>query len=335
MKDNQDKNKDEFKQTSRRPPMALFVWLLVFLVLVGFYIFRGTGSLREDKLTPAEFEKALFGGKIEKAVITPESDSILYVTGFYYKNPMDKEPGAYYTRIYATDKVVEKLQSYTLPNQGEIVATDVILNKDGSEKQGQVETITSQAAPQSRLPLVEFKERDSWWQSLLVNIIVGVMIIAFIYFLLSRQLKSANRGAMQFGKSRARMIMPDEHRKKFDDVAGCDEAKEETKEIVDYLKDPIKFKLLGGKIPHGALLTGPPGTGKTLMAKAVAGEASVPFFAISGSDFVEMFVGVGASRVRDMFEQARKHAPCLIFIDEIDAVGRSRFSGICCGHDEL
>ena len=147
-------------------------------------------------------------------------------------------------------------------------------------------------------------------------------------------MRGSGGGAMQFGKSRARMILPDDIKTRFDDVAGCEEAKAETKEIVDYLRDPLKYKLLGGRIPKGALLTGPPGTGKTLMAKAVAGEANVPFFSISGSDFIEMFVGVGASRVRDMFDQARKNAPSVIFIDEIDAVGRSRFSGIGGGHDE-
>jgi len=149
-------------------------------------------------------------------------------------------------------------------------------------------------------------------------------------------MKMAGKGAMQFGRSKARMIMPEEQDKKitFKDVAGAEEAKEEMYEIVDYLKDPLKYKMLGARIPKGALLTGPPGTGKTLLAKAIAGEAGVPFFSISGSDFVEMFVGVGASRVRDMFDTARKYTPCLVFIDEIDAVGRSRFSGIGGGHDE-
>jgi len=174
----------------------------------------------------------------------------------------------------------------------------------------------------------------SRWVELLMTILPFLIIVGIIYFLFARQMKMAGKGAMQFGKSRARMFAPDQKRVTFDDVAGAEEAKEETKELIDYLKDPLKFKLLGGRIPKGALLVGPPGTGKTLIAKAIAGEAEVPFFTISGSDFVEMFVGVGASRVRDMFEQARKHAPCLLFIDEIDAVGRSRFSGIGGGHDE-
>jgi cell division protease FtsH len=177
------------------------------------------------------------------------------------------------------------------------------------------------------------ESRDNWW-NVVATILPVLLIIGVFYFLFSRQIKMAGKGAMQFGKSRARMIMPNELKTKFDDIAGADEAKEEIKEIVDFLKDPLRFKMLGGNIPKGVLLTGAPGTGKTLLAKAVASEANVPFFSISGSDFVEMFVGVGASRVRDMFEQARKNMPCLIFIDEIDAVGRSRFSGLGGGHDE-
>src|SRR6202042_2800072 len=159
-------------------------------------------------------------------------------------------------------------------------------------------------------------------------------IIGFLYFLFSRQLRQAGRGALSFGKSRAKLLTRDRDKVTFNDVAGCDEAKEEIAEVVDFLKDPKKFTKMGGRMPKGVLMVGPPGTGKTLLAKAVAGEADVPFFSISGSDFVEMFVGVGASRVRDMFEQGRKNAPCLIFIDEIDAVGRSRGTGMGGGHDE-
>jgi cell division protease FtsH len=149
-----------------------------------------------------------------------------------------------------------------------------------------------------------------------------------------RQMQGGARGAMGFGKSKARLLTENKNRVTFEDVAGVEEAKEELVEIVDFLKDPQKFQRLGGKIPKGALLIGPPGTGKTLLARAIAGEAGVPFFTISGSDFVEMFVGVGASRVRDMFEQAKKNAPCIIFIDEIDAVGRHRGAGLGGGNDE-
>jgi cell division protease FtsH len=169
--------------------------------------------------------------------------------------------------------------------------------------------------------------------ALLINLL-PVILIAAVWFFFMRQMQGGARGAMGFGKSKARLLTENKNRVTFDDVAGVDEAKEELAEIVDFLKDPAKFQRLGGKIPKGALMVGPPGTGKTLLGRAVAGEAGVPFFYISGSDFVEMFVGVGASRVRDMFEQAKKNAPCIIFIDEIDAVGRHRGAGLGGGNDE-
>ncbi|GGQ27600.1 ATP-dependent zinc metalloprotease FtsH [Shewanella litoralis] len=166
----------------------------------------------------------------------------------------------------------------------------------------------------------------SWFPMLLL---IGVWI-----FFMRQMQGGGGKGAMSFGKSKAKLMSEDQIKTTFADVAGCDEAKEEVKELVDYLRDPTKFQKLGGRIPTGVLMVGPPGTGKTLLAKAIAGESKVPFFTISGSDFVEMFVGVGASRVRDMFEQAKKSAPCIIFIDEIDAVGRQRGAGVGGGHDE-
>ncbi|HSI07543.1 MAG: ATP-dependent zinc metalloprotease FtsH [Rariglobus sp.] len=175
---------------------------------------------------------------------------------------------------------------------------------------------------------------SSTWSNLLINLLPILLIVGLLYFLFVRQLRQAGRGAMNFGKSRAKLLARDRDKVTFSEVAGCDEAKEEVSEVVEFLKDPKKFQKMGGKIPKGLLLVGPPGTGKTLLAKAVAGEADVPFFSISGSDFVEMFVGVGASRVRDMFEQGRKNAPCIIFIDEIDAVGRQRGAGLGGGNDE-
>jgi len=175
---------------------------------------------------------------------------------------------------------------------------------------------------------------NNFFGPLLRELLMIALFLGVLYFVFFRQVRSANMGAMSFGKSRAKMLNQDKKKLTFANVAGIQEAKEEVQEIVEFLKDPQKFQKLGGRIPKGVLLMGPPGTGKTLLAKAIAGEAGVPFFSISGSDFVEMFVGVGASRVRDMFEQGKKHAPCLIFIDEIDAVGRSRFSGIGGGHDE-
>lgn len=175
-------------------------------------------------------------------------------------------------------------------------------------------------------------------QSLLMQIFISwfpmLLLFGILIFFMRQMQGGGGRGALSFGKSRARMIEEDQVKITFADVAGVDEAKEEVKELVDFLRDPAKFQNLGGKIPRGVLLVGSPGTGKTLLAKAIAGEAKVPFFTISGSDFVEMFVGVGASRVRDMFEQAKKHSPCIVFIDEIDAVGRHRGAGLGGGHDE-
>jgi cell division protease FtsH len=182
---------------------------------------------------------------------------------------------------------------------------------------------------------VKAREEPSLIMSLLVSwgpmlLLIGV----WVYFMRQMQGGGGKGGAFSFGKSRARMLDESNNTVTFADVAGCDEAKEEVKELVDFLRDPQKFQKLGGRIPRGVLLVGPPGTGKTLLAKSIAGEAKVPFFTISGSDFVEMFVGVGASRVRDMFEQAKKNAPCIIFIDEIDAVGRHRGAGLGGGNDE-
>ncbi len=178
----------------------------------------------------------------------------------------------------------------------------------------------------------EFK-KSSWWKELVPVLIGPLLFVGLLWFLFYRQMRGVGKGAMSFGKSRARLNKNTE-KVTFADVAGVNEAKEELEEIIAFLKAPKKFQRLGGRIPKGVILVGPPGTGKTLLAKAVAGEADVPFFSLSGSDFVEMFVGVGASRVRDMFEQGRKHAPCIIFLDEIDAVGRHRGSGLGGGHDE-
>ncbi|MEN8779203.1 MAG: ATP-dependent metallopeptidase FtsH/Yme1/Tma family protein, partial [Glaciecola sp.] len=175
-------------------------------------------------------------------------------------------------------------------------------------------------------------------QSMLASIFISwfpMLLLIGVWIFFMRQMQGGGgKGAMSFGKSKARLLGEDQIKTTFADVAGCDEAKEDVTELVDFLRDPSKFQKLGGKIPKGVLMVGPPGTGKTLLAKAIAGEAKVPFFTISGSDFVEMFVGVGASRVRDMFEQAKKSAPCIIFIDEIDAVGRQRGAGLGGGHDE-
>jgi cell division protease FtsH len=217
---------------------------------------------------------------------------------------------------------------------GELTAVD---SKTGTSKKFRVDVvITEDLLKMLQEHNVTFKVRphSPFWPVFwnVAPFIIGFIIIYFFFF---RQMKLAGGRAMSFGKSRAKLLQRDDkNRTTFADVAGVDEAKEELQEVVEFLKNPKQFQRLGGKMPKGVLLAGSPGTGKTLIAKAVAGEAEVPFFSISGSDFVEMFVGVGASRVRDMFEQGRKSAPCIIFVDEIDAVGRSRFSGIGGGHDE-
>jgi cell division protease FtsH len=216
-------------------------------------------------------------------------------------------------RIYGVTKSNQPFETY-LPMNDRYLLPDLL-------KKG-VEVVGQKAQKESFLLHLFI----SWFPMLLL---IGVWI-----FFMRQMQGGGGRGAMSFGRSRARLMGEDSVKVTFADVAGCEEAKEEVIELVDFLRDPGKFTKLGGQIPRGVLLVGPPGTGKTLLAKAVAGEANVPFFTISGSDFVEMFVGVGASRVRDMFEQAKKHAPCIIFIDEIDAVGRHRGAGLGGGHDE-
>jgi cell division protease FtsH len=213
--------------------------------------------------------------------------------------------------VLVTDQTNKQFTAYTLSDQG------------GLANEMRSHGVNISAKPVGGVTIASFL-----LQSLPVLLLIGV----WIFFM--RQMQGGARGAMGFGKSKARLLTENKNRVTFDDVAGVEEAKEEVVEIVDFLKDPQKFQRLGGKIPKGALLIGPPGTGKTLLARAIAGEAGVPFFTISGSDFVEMFVGVGASRVRDMFEQAKKNAPCIIFIDEIDAVGRHRGAGLGGGNDE-
>ena len=209
-------------------------------------------------------------------------------------------------------------------------------SKTGKPEKFRVDVVVTQellALLQESDVTFKFKP-DSQFMHVFWNVVPFLLVFGLIYFFFFRQMRAAGGRAMSFGKSRAKLLAKDKKRITFADVAGAEEAKEELQEVVEFLKNPKHFQRLGGKMPKGVLLAGSPGTGKTLIAKAVAGEADVPFFSISGSDFVEMFVGVGASRVRDMFEQGRKNAPCIIFIDEIDAVGRSRFTGIGGGHDE-
>ncbi len=230
-----------------------------------------------------------------------------------------------------------KIESVTFKDQGRIEGKFAATHEAGVPFESIGDTSSEfylkLLAEHNLTPSYDIEQANSIW----VQFLVGwgpmlIFVVLLVFFL--RQIQMSGGKAMQFGRSRAKLLTDGHTRVGFGDVAGCDEAKQELEEIVEFLKDPKKFTRLGGHIPKGVLLVGPPGTGKTLLAKAVAGEAGVPFFSISGSDFVEMFVGVGASRVRDLFEQGRKHAPCIIFIDEIDAVGRQRGAGLGGGHDE-
>ena len=229
---------------------------------------------------------------------------------------------------------VKEVTMYLSPNSYELQGEYVKANKKFHV------TVFKEAAPDLTKQLrdkqvaIKVKEvRSGDWLIILLNALPLLLLVGFCLFLM-RQMQAGGNKALSFGKSRARLLSAQQKKVTFKDVAGTDEAKEELQEIIEFLKDPQKFQKLGGRIPKGVLLVGPPGTGKTLLARAIAGEANVPFFSISGSDFVEMFVGVGASRVRDLFEQGKKNAPCIIFIDEIDAVGRHRGAGLGGGHDE-
>ena len=291
---------DNRKRNSMNPPRRSrsgLVWTVIMLVLGAMLLFKSCGGEQNHELNQSVFEQHLSRQSLETIHLTPVGDSVCNVEGkLKKKSPGDRDE-FYVSRVILSNTLEE------------------LMRTSGAK-------ITVEA------------DSAGFWNFICVSILPVLLIIAVIYFISMRQMRMNGHGAMDFGKSKARMIPPDELNVHFEDIAGADEAKEEISEIVEFLRDPLRFQLVGGKIPKGCLLVGDPGTGKTLMAKAVACEAGVPFFSISGSDFVEMFVGVGASRVRDMFEQARKHTPCLIFIDEIDAVGRSRFSGWGGGHDE-
>jgi cell division protease FtsH len=270
-------------------------YLLIFLVALGIFQFISNQNEQKEQLSYNDLRKAL----IEKRVktITVKYDGFSYfITGKMVTTSPSKQT-VFMSRAPYGDRIVE------------------LIEKSGAEE------------------VWEKQEGQNIWITFLTSIIPFILIFVLFFFLLN-QSQGGGGKVMNFGKSRARLYNEEKKRITFEDVAGADEEKQELVEVVEFLKDPRKFSLLGARIPKGVLLVGPPGTGKTLLARAVAGEAGVPFFSISGSDFVEMFVGVGASRVRDLFENAKKNAPCIIFIDEIDAVGRQRGAGLGGGHDE-
>lgn len=271
-------------------------YLLIFLVVIGVVsFFNGTGQ-QQESLTYDQFMAHLEKGDIKSITIQPER--LVY----QIKGQLDSYQEGQYFVSYV-------LQTETAGNFLEVV------RKNAAKV------------------VIEPAEETSGWVTFFTSIIPFIIIFILFFFLLNQAQGGGSR-VMNFGKSKARLYSEEKKKVRFKDVAGADEEKQELVEVVEFLKDPRKFAALGARIPKGVLLVGPPGTGKTLLARAVAGEAGVPFFSISGSDFVEMFVGVGASRVRDLFENAKKNAPCIIFIDEIDAVGRQRGAGLGGGHDE-
>ncbi|OUW91332.1 MAG: cell division protein FtsH, partial [Gammaproteobacteria bacterium TMED234] len=271
---------------------------LVVWVILGslmVYVFNNLNSSSSgDKIDYSEFQRDVISGNVEKIIFKGDQQTII-------GNRLDGSRFETTGSLYKSDEAVEK-----------------------AIQENNVVTV------------YEKPEQPSIFSQLLVGAFPILLLLA-IFFFFMRQMQggmSGKGGPMSFGRSKAKLMEGGKVKTTFKDVAGCEEAKQDVQELVDFLRDPTKFQKLGGKIPRGVLMVGPPGTGKTLIARAVAGEAKVPFFTISGSDFVEMFVGVGASRVRDMFEQAKKQSPCIVFIDEIDAVGRHRGAGLGGGHDE-
>ena len=255
----------------------------------------------------------------------------------YFRGGLEASQSWNYDQLEEAITQEEVVKVEITPNQEVPTGSLKVLLSDGNVKYVNVTDITkaeSELREHESIDVeIEDVERSSVWISILPSLLIGIVLV-FVFTMMNRQAGGGNSKMMNFGKSRARMITPDAKRVTFDDVAGLQEEKEELEEIVDFLKEPSKFIQVGARIPKGVILVGPPGTGKTLLAKAIAGEAGVPFFSISGSDFVEMLVGVGASRVRDLFEEAKKHQPCIVFIDEIDAVARRRGTGMGGGHDE-
>ncbi len=288
-------------QPERFQPKVILIWLALITVCVVLWT-QSVNSGSDNEITMHEVMEKTRAGEVHSGEIYPNPNggaNYYNVVGKLKVEDVTAEEGYQLVDFKASGKLVD--DNYTELQESGIYGEN---------------------------------ESNTFLANMLSALIPFLLIIGILYFLFVRQLRMAGRGALSFGKSKAKLLTRDKDKVTFAEVAGCDEAKEEVSEVIDFLKDPKKFQRMGGRIPKGILMVGPPGTGKTLLAKAVAGEAEVPFFSISGSDFVEMFVGVGASRVRDMFEQGRKSAPCLIFIDEIDAVGRQRGAGLGGGNDE-
>ena len=277
---------------------SYWIYLLLFMAAIAIVIFQvGRGSSQVQRISINQLASDVEAGQVKNITVDQDNLTITYADG--------------------TQKVSTKESNATLVSQ---------LTELG---------VTPQQLSASTGPSIEVTPASPWGGVInLLSLLLPVLIFVVFFYLMFRQAQGSNNAALSFGRSRARMFSGDHPTVTFEDVAGVDEAKEELREVVEFLREPQKFIGLGARIPKGVLLVGPPGTGKTLLAKAVSGEAGVPFFSISGSEFVEMFVGVGASRVRDLFDQAKRHSPCIIFVDEIDAVGRQRGAGLGGSHDE-
>src|SRR5579863_1888654 len=304
LKDNGGQKRPPGNGVNKIPVFTLLAWAGIIAALVLLFIMRQHMTTSTEELKQPAFLEKFASNQIESATVmyNPQQTPLVEINGKY--RPVDKE-----------GKVIKDAAPV------EFVSHNFLMTSEIEENFTRSKNITITAP-----------------NLVVMNLLWGIapfLILGLLFwFFFIRQIKAAGKGALSFGKSKARMLAKDRNKTTFKDVAGVDEAIEEVYELVEFLKDPKKFQRLGGRIPKGVLMVGPPGTGKTLLAKAIAGEADAAFFSISGSDFVEMFVGVGASRVRDMFEQARKNTPCLVFIDEIDAVGRSRGHGLGGGNDE-
>jgi len=296
------------------PPRTWVIWIAIFGGIIMLMLLKDRMETPGKILLQYEFLQKVESNSVAEATINynPQSPLLTEIVGKYYNT--DKDGKRIKVKVKVDGQEVEK---------DELVAfrTKARLTEKMEDKL-------------FNLPQFEPREPNTMLLTAVWSVLPILVIATLIWFFFIRQIKMAGKGALSFGKSKARLLAKERNKTTFKDVAGIDEAIQEVSELVEFLKDPKKFQRLGGRIPKGVLMVGPPGTGKTLLAKAIAGEADAAFFSISGSDFVEMFVGVGASRVRDMFEQARKNTPCLIFIDEIDAVGRSRGHGLGGGNDE-
>jgi cell division protease FtsH len=282
---------------------SMIIWLIIIGTIFSVYIFTGTQEYDYHRVTYSEYQKFLEQELISKAIIE-KSD----LNDFVFKGEL-KQP-----------------VSVTVQGQAKQITRF-------STKLGVLDSETEKLWESKGISWT-YKDGNSRFWSVVISFLPWVLLIGIYIFLVRRMQGGGSKGIFSFGKSKAKLLNENDPKVTFEDVAGADEAKYELEEVIEFLKEPAKFQKLGGKIPRGVLLLGPPGTGKTLLARAVAGEAGVPFYTISGADFVEMFVGVGASRVRDLFDQAKKNSPCIVFIDEIDAVGRHRGAGVGGGHDE-